>query len=52
MERYGIDQQRAFAFLSRTSQNRNIKVRALAQHVIDGSFQSTPVEDSESQHWP
>src|SRR3954468_15162914 len=46
MERYGIDQHRAFAFLARSSQNRNIKVRTLAQQVIDGTFQSTPSEDS------
>jgi ANTAR domain len=46
MERYGIDRHRAFAFLARTSQTRNIKVRLLARHVIDGIFQSTPSEDS------
>jgi len=52
MERYSIDQKRAFAFLSRNSQNRNIKVRALAQQIIEGTFQSTPAEDRESQTWP
>ena len=52
MERYGIDQPRAFAFLVRNSQTRNIKVRVLAHHVIAGTFQSTPSEDRESQHWP
>jgi GAF domain-containing protein len=50
MERYGIDRHRAFAFLTRNSQNRNIKVRALAKQVIDGTFESTPQEDRESQH--
>ena len=52
MERYGIDRHQAFAFLSRNSQNRNIKVRTLAQAVIDGTFQSTPREDVESRKWP
>jgi hypothetical protein len=52
MERYGIDQHRAFAFLVRNSQNRNIKVRVLARQLIDGTFKSTPAEDRESQHWP
>jgi ANTAR domain/GAF domain len=46
MERYGIDRHQAFAFLARNSQNRNIKVRVLAQRVIDGTFQSTPGGDS------
>src|SRR4051812_15676025 len=35
MERYDIDQRRAFDLLSRTSSNRNIKVRVLAQEVIN-----------------
>ena len=52
MERYSIDQHQAFAFLSRNSQNRNLKIRALAQQIIQGTFQSTPTEDQESQHWP
>jgi AmiR/NasT family two-component response regulator len=52
MERYDIDRHQAFAFLTRTSQTRNIKVRVLAQTVIDDTFQSTPCEDSLSQDWP
>ena len=48
MERYSMDRQQAFAFLSRTSQDRNIKVRVLAQRVIDVTFQSTPPKDIES----
>jgi hypothetical protein len=51
MERYGIDRHQAFAFLARNSQNRNIKVRVLAQRVIDGTFDSTPREDRESRGW-
>lgn len=39
MERYQIDRHRAFGALSRISQNRNIKVRALALDVINGTFQ-------------
>lgn len=52
MERYGIDRHQAFAFLSRNSQNRNIKLRVLAQDVINGDFQSTRAEDRRAQHWP
>jgi hypothetical protein len=52
MERYGIDRHRAFAFLTRNSQTRNIKVRLLAQQVIEGTFHSTPREDGASQDWP
>ena len=52
MERYGIDRHQAFAFLSRSSQNRNIKLRVLAQDVINGDFQSTRAEDRRAQHWP
>ncbi len=35
MERFGLNEQRAFAFLSRLSQNRNIKLRVIAQEIID-----------------
>jgi hypothetical protein len=50
MERYRIDQHKAFAFLTRHSNNRNIKLRVLAKEVIDGTFQTTPAKDSQSQH--
>jgi ANTAR domain-containing protein/GAF domain-containing protein len=52
MERYGLDRHRAFAFLTRSSSTREIKVRDLAQQVIDGTFESTPREDRESRDWP
>ena len=52
MERYDVDSKRAFAFLSRTSQARNIKLRLLAQQLIQGSFESTPDEDDHSKNWP
>lgn len=52
MERYGIDRHQAFAFLSRNSQTRNVKVRVLAQQIIEGTFQSTPGEDHASHEWP
>jgi hypothetical protein len=52
MERYGIDRHQAFAFLTRTSQNRNVKVRVLALDVINGTFASTPGEDGEAREWP
>lgn len=35
MERYRLDEQRAFAFLARLSQNRNVKLRVIAQEVVD-----------------
>jgi len=38
---------RAFTFLTRNSQNRNITVRDLAQQVIDGTFERTSREDIE-----
>ena len=52
MERYRIDRNLAFAYLVRNSNNRNLKLRVLAQQVIDGTFESTPAEDSRSQRWP
>jgi hypothetical protein len=52
MERYRIDRHGAFAFLTRNSQHRNIKVRILAQQVIDGTFESTLREDHGSDEWP
>jgi len=48
MERYGIDSDRAFGFLTRISNNRNVKVRELAQQVIDGTFD--PAGDTKSLH--
>jgi hypothetical protein len=51
MERYQIDQHQAFAFLTRSSQHRNIKLRVLAQDVLNGSFPCTPAEDRRPQHW-
>jgi GAF domain-containing protein len=38
MERYGIDGTQAFAFLVRNSNQRNVKLRHLAQLVVDGTF--------------
>ena len=52
MERYGIDRHKAFAFLSRISNNRNIKLRVLAHEVINGTFRCTSAEDCTSQHCP
>lgn len=52
MERYRLDRDQAFAFLVRNSNDRNVKVRELAQRVIDGTFESTPDEDNASQDWP
>jgi GAF domain-containing protein len=52
MERYGISSEQAFGFLARSSQSRNVKVRVLARHVIEGTFESTSHEDSTSGSWP
>lgn len=38
MERYGLDRDRAFAFLVRNSNQRNVKLRALAHELIDGTL--------------
>src|SRR3954451_23978202 len=34
MERYGLDDERAFAFLARLSQQRNVKLRQVAEELI------------------
>jgi GAF domain-containing protein len=39
MERYHVNRHQAFAFLTRNSQDRNIKVRVLAQQVIDDTLE-------------
>lgn len=36
MERYDMDEDRAFAFLVRASSHTNIKLRAVAQELVDG----------------
>jgi len=36
MERYQIDSERAFAFLTRTSQQTNVKLRDVAAQIVDG----------------
>jgi GAF domain-containing protein len=50
MERYRIDRHQSFAFLVRTSNNRNVKIRLLAQQIIDGTIESIP-ENIGSGHW-
>jgi hypothetical protein len=40
MERYGCDRDCAFALLVRISNDRNIKLRVVAQQVIDGTFEA------------
>jgi hypothetical protein len=39
MERYGLTDERAFAFLARVSQHRNVKLRLVAQEIIAGAEQ-------------
>jgi hypothetical protein len=34
MERYGLSEERAFAFLARVSQTRNVKLRAVAAEIV------------------
>lgn len=38
MERYGLPRDKAFGFLVRHSNQHNVKLRAVAQQVIDGTF--------------
>jgi GAF domain-containing protein len=49
MERYGVDRDRAFAFLVRNSNDRNVKIRLLAQQIIAGAFPSTSREEARSR---
>jgi hypothetical protein len=49
MERYSIDRHKAFAFLSRISNNRNVKLRFLAHEVINGTFRGATAEDRTSR---
>lgn len=44
MERYQLDRERAFSFLVRHSNNRNVKLRVLARQLIDGTFETGPGE--------
>jgi hypothetical protein len=46
MERYGVDRDRAFEFLVRTSMHRNVKVRLIAQQIADGTFAPDRGEDA------
>ena len=48
MERYGITNDEAFGVLVRSSSRRNIKLRILAQLVIDGTLERTTPEDPDS----
>jgi ANTAR domain-containing protein len=52
VERDRVDPHRAFAFLVRLSDNRNVKLRALAHQVIDGTCESTPAEVRRLHGWP
>ena len=37
MERYGLTEQRGFAFLARLSQHHNVKLRAVAEEIVQAS---------------
>lgn len=41
MERYSVDEERAFGYLVRVSQNGNVKVRDVAQKIVDDANQQT-----------
>ncbi|MDX6366508.1 MAG: hypothetical protein QOK30_1584 [Nocardioidaceae bacterium] len=45
MERYRIDEDQAFAFLVRTSQDGNVKLRAVAQKIVDLGNGRAALED-------
>jgi GAF domain-containing protein len=42
MERYKLPEQQAFAFLTRTSQNRNLKIRHIADQIIEAVSAERP----------
>lgn len=44
MERYGLTDQRAFAFLTRLSQHRNVKLRLVAQEIVAATEQASGAE--------
>lgn len=44
MERYGLTDERAFAFLTRLSQHRNVKLRLVAQEIIAATEQEAGAE--------
>jgi GAF domain-containing protein len=45
MERYGIDGDRAFAFMTRLSMDRNQKLRDIAQHIVTGTLRRAESDD-------
>lgn len=46
MERYQLDDARAFAFLARLSSHENVKMRELARRMVDASRTDTPAGGS------
>jgi GAF domain-containing protein len=42
MERYKLNDQRAFAFLQRLSSHRNVKLRLVAQEIVDATTKDRP----------
>jgi hypothetical protein len=52
MERYTIDDDRAFAFLVRVSQDSNVKLRDVAADIVSGANDKTPPTDAESRNAP
>ncbi len=48
MERYHVDEDNAFKFLTRVSQNNNIKLREVAQELIDQGNDTTRAADDPS----
>jgi AmiR/NasT family two-component response regulator len=49
MERYGLDEQQAFAFLSRVSSHENRKLRELATEVVRTRELPEPAEGDPGQ---
>lgn len=41
MERYGLDDDRAFSFLKRTSQDGNTKLVEVARHLVEQANQAS-----------
>jgi hypothetical protein len=45
MERFGLNEQRAFEFLIRVSQTGNVKLRTVAHSIVESANSSTPGDD-------
>jgi hypothetical protein len=52
MERYGLDEDGAFKFLVRTSSNANVKLRVIAQDIVDDAVHRKSLTNGRPSHQP